>query len=245
MKEIFGIVAIVLGLILGTWLRDEPASGRAQPPRIVPEVVTVREPAPLPDGPPIIVWNHRWEFDKNPKLFFSALDRVDQMGIDFRLAILGENCQVKPRAFLDAKARFGAKVVQYGYVPSKRGYTDWLGKGLVAVSTAIQENFGIAMVEAMRHGCLPLLPNRLSYPEILPKEFHDLFLYRDDDDLVNKLAMMLLHPDRFVHHRPVLSDMMARHAWSCVIGRYDRELELMVQSGRPMTGYGLRRPEEG
>lgn len=192
-----------------------------------------RKPLPLPDGPPLIVWNHRWEFDKNPQAFFAALDRVDQMGIDFRLAILGENCQVKPRAFIDAKARFGEKVVQYGYVDSKQAYTDWLRRGFVAVSTAIQENFGIAMVEAMRHGCLPLMPHRLSYPEILPKEFHRVFLYRDDEDLVDKLAGMLAHPNRIVAHRPVLSDMMARHAWSIVIQRYDRELELLAGvSGR-------------
>ena len=105
----------------------------------------------------------------------------------------------------------------------------WLRKGFVAVSTAIQENFGIAMVEAMRQGCLPLLPHRLSYPEILPKEFHGAFMYRDDDDLVAKLADMLRRPERYTVHRPVLADMMARHAWSSVIDRYDRELELLTE----------------
>ncbi len=44
-------------------------------------------------------------------------------------------------------------------------YFEWLRKGDVAVSTAIQENFGISAVEAMRMGCAPLLPNRLAYPE--------------------------------------------------------------------------------
>ncbi len=189
------------------------------------------EPEPLPSGPPLIVWNHRWEFDKNPEAFFSALDQVDRMGINFRLAILGENCQVKPRVFMDAKSRFGEKIVQYGYVETKHDYVDWLRKGYVAVSTAIQENFGIAMVEAIRHGCLPLLPHRLAYPEILPKEFHSDFLYRNQDDLVDKLAVMLRHPDRFYRHRPVLSDMMARYAWSSVVDRYDRELELLAENG--------------
>jgi glycosyltransferase involved in cell wall biosynthesis len=188
---------------------------------------------PLPEGPPLVVWNHRWEFDKQPETFFAALDRVDQMGVDFRLAILGETCQVKPRVFLKAKSRFAPKLVQYGYVASKSDYNTWLRQGFVAVSTAIQENFGIAMVEAMRHGCLPLLPYRLSYPEILPQEFHRSFIYRDDDDLVKKLAAMLRRPERFIHHRPVLADMMARHAWASVIERYDDELDsLVARSGR-------------
>jgi hypothetical protein len=38
-------LGIGLGLIFGIWLRDEPEAGRSPPPRIVPEVVTVREPA--------------------------------------------------------------------------------------------------------------------------------------------------------------------------------------------------------
>lgn len=187
------------------------------------------DPAPLHPGPPLVVWNHRWEFDKNPQAFFDALDRVDRMGIDFRLALLGENYQAEPKVFVEAKSRFGDRIVQFGFAQSKDAYVGWLRKGFVAVSTAIQENFGIAVVEAMRQGCLPLLPHRLSYPEILPKEFHGAFLYRDDDDLVAKLADMLRHPGRYTVHRPVLADMMARHAWPSVVDRYDRELELLTE----------------
>jgi glycosyltransferase involved in cell wall biosynthesis len=46
-------------------------------------------------------------------------------------------------------------------------------------SAAIQENFGISVIEAMLMGCVPLLPDRLSYPEILPEEFHEHFLYKN------------------------------------------------------------------
>ena len=188
------------------------------------------EPAPLPAGPPIIIWNHRWEFDKQPDTFFGALDQVARMGIDFRLALMGENYQAAPRAFAYAKRRFADKIVQYGYVRSKDAYVNWLKKGYLAVSTAIQENFGIAMVEAMRFGCLPLLPHRLAYPEVLPKEFHADFLYQDDADLVQKLATLLRDPQQFVCHRPVLAGMMARHAWSDVAVCYDRELALLAKA---------------
>jgi glycosyltransferase involved in cell wall biosynthesis len=186
------------------------------------------DPEPLPAGPPLVIWNHRWEFDKNPDAFYAALDRVDRMGIDFRLAVLGENYRSEPGAFKDARSRFGNKILQFGHVASKNEYFDWLKRGFVTVSTALQENFGIATVEAMRYGCLPLLPDRLVYPEILPKEFHGDFLYDDDDDLVNKLARLLRHPERYVVHRTVLSSMMARFAWSSVVDRYDRELAALT-----------------
>ena len=32
------------------------------------------------DGAPIILWNHRWEYDKNPEEFFAALDRLERTG---------------------------------------------------------------------------------------------------------------------------------------------------------------------
>jgi len=50
---------------------------------------------------------------------------------------------------------------------SKDEYYELLARSKVAVSTATQETFGIAMVEAVNNGCIPVAPNRLSYPEVL------------------------------------------------------------------------------
>ncbi|TFH04934.1 MAG: DUF3524 domain-containing protein, partial [Spirochaetales bacterium] len=158
--------------------------------------------------PPLIVWNHRWEFDKNPEGFFMALRRVKAMGRSFALAILGETFQMKPTAFLDARDEFAEEIVQWGYLPDKSDYRAWLRRGNIVVSTSIQENFGISVLEAIACGCTPLLPFRLSYPEIIPESFHDVVLYQDDDDLVLRLASLLAerpavtaHPDLVSHAR--------------------------------------------
>ena len=42
------------------------------------------------------------------------------------------------------------------------------------LSTARHEFFGMAVVEAMQCGCLPWLPDRLSYPELLPESARGL-----------------------------------------------------------------------
>ena len=45
---------------------------------------------------PLIIWNHRWEHDKNPEFFFKALFRLKEMKIPFSLALLGENFEAFP-----------------------------------------------------------------------------------------------------------------------------------------------------
>ncbi len=57
-------------------------------------------------NPPLIVWNHRWGFDKNCEVFFSALEKIDNMGLDFNLALMGENFGKIPEDFKEAKKKF-------------------------------------------------------------------------------------------------------------------------------------------
>jgi glycosyltransferase involved in cell wall biosynthesis len=173
-----------------------------------------------PASPPLIIWNHRWEFDKNPEAFFDALDALLAKGIEFRLALLGENFQAKPGEFLGARDRYGDRIMQYGYVESREEYIEWLQRGSIVVSTAAQENFGIAVIEAVRCGCIPLLPARLAYPEIIPQEFHNRVLYRNQKDLVQKLSRLIRDYSEFKEIRSRLSEAMARFAWENLIERY-------------------------
>jgi glycosyltransferase involved in cell wall biosynthesis len=191
------------------------------------------EPAGEDGQPPLIIWNHRWEFDKDPDSFFNALNAVKERGMEFRLALLGENFQVVPKPFEAARERFGDRIVRYGFVESREEYTDWLRKGHIVISTAIQENFGIAAVEAIRYGCHPLLPRRLSYPELIPREHHDACLYRTREELVDKLCRLLSGKGAYnietqKHIRKELSASMARFAWEKVIDNYDGELEKLA-----------------
>lgn len=189
--------------------------------------------------PPLIIWNHRWEFDKAPEDFFNALDHIVSRGIDFRLALLGEGFEKTPSVFREAKRKFADKIVRYGFVESKRDYFEWLRRGTLIVGTAIQENFGIAVVEAVRCGCIPLLPNRLAYPEVIPEKYHSLCLYADHEKLIDKLASLLKCPLSFTEIREDLSSAMGQYAWENVINRYD---DLMEQSAeRRKTSNGFRR----
>jgi glycosyltransferase involved in cell wall biosynthesis len=174
----------------------------------------------------LIIWNHRWEFDKAPASFFNALREVQARGIDFRVALLGENFSTIPREFPAARDEFGSRIIRYGYVKSREEYEAWLDQGDIVVSTAIQENFGISIVEAVAHGCRPVLPNRLSYPEILPDEYHSACLYDADQGPADLLARALTEP---LAVDQGLVDHARSFAWQNRIGEFDRIMSEVVE----------------
>jgi glycosyltransferase involved in cell wall biosynthesis len=123
------------------------------------------------NGPPLIIWNHRWEHDKNPEAFFTVLGKLQEAGIDFRLCVLGQRFQTEPVCFKEARQEMKSKILQFGYVENRADYYQMLVQGDIVVSTARHEFFGISIVEAVRAGCLPVVPNRLAYPELFGPEF--------------------------------------------------------------------------
>ena len=142
---------------------------------------------------------------------------------------MGENFQIRPKAFIAAGDRFKSNIVQYGYVESRKEYYKWLENGSIVISTANQENFGMSVVEAVRHGCIPLLPDRLSYPEIIPETFHHDFLYSNQDDLVEKLSILITqHPD-FQEKSEKISKAMDQYSWENLIQDYDEEFERLFR----------------
>jgi len=49
---------------------------------------------------------------------------------------------------------------------TKKEYYDLLNRSKISISFALQETWGIAMQESVISGCLPIVPNRLSYEEM-------------------------------------------------------------------------------
>lgn len=180
--------------------------------------------APTQDdgGSPVVLWNHRWEYDKNPEDFFAALDGLVEEGIEFRAAILGENFKQHPEVFDDARRRLGKRVVAFGYAEAFADYASWLHRSQVAPVTSYQDFFGASVVEAVYCGCRPLLPRRLAYPEVIPEEFHADLFYDDGEELPRRLSAVLRDPRPAP---PELRRAMGRYDWSTLAPRYDDTLE--------------------
>jgi len=139
-------------------------------------------------GPLLILWNHRWEYDKAPEMFTRALYALADRDVSFEVALLGEHFVSEPAVFAEARERLGHRIVQYGYTPSREDYARWLWDADVVVSTARHEFFGVAVAEALYCGCFPILPNRLTYPQFIPEPDRGLCLYRTLAELADRLA---------------------------------------------------------
>ncbi len=174
-------------------------------------------------GPPLILWNQRWEYDKRPDRFFALLDRLDAAGVGFRLAVAGENFRNVPQEFIAARDRYGDRIVQWGFMESRAAYLALLQKADLVVSTADHEFFGLSMLEAIAAGAFPLLPNRLNYPDLVPPSLHAECLYADEEELFTRVRQRLLAP------RPAPPSLRAhvleRFTWLVVAPQYDALLE--------------------
>lgn len=118
---------------------------------------------------PVLLWNHRWEHDKRPELFFAALRVLMARGVAFRVAVCGERYRTAPPVFEHARAWLGeGRIAHWGYLAERADYEALLGRAHVAVSTSAHEFFGVSMLEATHLGCHPLVPDALCYPELFP-----------------------------------------------------------------------------
>lgn len=171
----------------------------------------------MSEGPPVIVWNHRWEHDKDPQTFFNALYELEELGVPFRLIVLGQSFRYGPSCFAEARGRLQAKTIHFGYAESREEYVQLLRSGDVVVSTALHEFFGLAVLEAVRAGCRPLLPHRLSYPELFPEKY----LYQDGQ-LVQSLSHLL--SDFQTQTDAECKDLTERHGWPLLLPAYNRFL---------------------
>lgn len=173
--------------------------------------------------PPAILWNHRWEYDKNPDEFFETLFDLDHAKIDFRLFIAGQNFRNAPPIFHAAHKSLAHRIDHFGYLPDRSEYLKLLARADIVVSTAIHEFFGLSVLEAIAAKCFPLLPNRLSYPELLPTQTHNDHLYNKTSELRKKLSCLCQNPI------PPLAEILSNHlkalAWPNLAPHYDLAFE--------------------
>ena len=117
-----------------------------------------------------ILWNHRWEYDKNPDDFFAVLFELSERGVDFELTVVGQRFRHVPAIFAEAEQRLAAHITAWGPLP-EGDYQAELDKAGIVVSTTWHEFQGLAIMEAAQRGALPLVPDRLCFPDLYPAAY--------------------------------------------------------------------------
>jgi glycosyltransferase involved in cell wall biosynthesis len=184
---------------------------------------------PSQGSSPLVLWNQRWEYDKDPETFFRALHALAEEGVDFRVALAGKSYRESAPEFEAAQERLGARVVHFGQADEAQ-YEALLRQADVVASTALHEFFGVAVVEAIYCGCFPVLPRHLSYPELVPRPYHEACLYEDFEGLLARLRWALAHPHQARVLAAELRPAVARFDWAHMGPRYDEVMEGVARS---------------
>lgn len=188
-----------------------------QKSKIIPVGITCNstdEDGSNPSSEIVILWNHRWEYDKNPRSFLKVIQSFDKIG--FKLNICGEQGRTWPQEFDAIKMEFKNKIKHFGYVESKNKYYKILGESDFLPVTSNQEFFGISVLEAAAMGVIPILPKRLSYIGLFQK-FPELF-YEDESDIQEMILDLL--PCKNETSRLLINEF-SRYQWSNIILEYD------------------------
>ena len=107
----------------------------------------------------IVVFPHRIAPEKQPHIFSIMASELSKKYPDWKFIKTKDHCA------------------------TKADYYDLLSRSKIAVSYALQETWGIAQQEALFAGCLPLVPDRLSYSEM----YLQVFKYSDDSEAIQRL----------------------------------------------------------
>jgi glycosyltransferase involved in cell wall biosynthesis len=111
----------------------------------------------------LVVFPHRLDPEKQPALFYELRDKASNYGLE---------C-IASRDVCHTKAE----------------YYELLERAAFAVSYAQQETWGIAMQEAVFAGCVPIVPDRLSYREMYPA----LFRVSDPSEVLPRILQFKGH----------------------------------------------------
>lgn len=117
---------------------------------------------------PVILWNHRWAWDKGTDAWIAFVHTVLERDLAAEFVVLGESFGRVPEGWENLRERMGSRCLHWGYVENQDDYIQWLWRATLAPIHPHQEYFGLSVVEAMRCQTIPWVPCEHAYQETMP-----------------------------------------------------------------------------
>jgi len=169
-----------------------------------------------------ILWNHRWEHDKNPDLFLKGITALQKKKIPFKLIITGKGTE-KNEVKRSINAQFHNELIHCGYCENKNEYLSLLQQATLLPVTSKHDFFGISVAEAMDAGCFAILPNHQAYPEHLENNFKSGVLYDYPEGFYEALIQS-------VGNDVVSATSTSSFYWEAIIAEWTELLQTIEQA---------------
>ena len=122
--------------------------------------------------------------------------------------------------------RLKKHIVHFGFCENFSEYAKWLWKADILPITSNQDFFGGSVVEAIYCGVYPILPRRLTYPELIPKGSYNNHIYDNDGELYDKVKNCILNIDET--RGITIRKSFKRYDWETMCPVYDQLFSSLI-----------------
>ncbi len=178
-----------------------------------------------------ILWNHRWEYDKNPTLFINLLRKLNRNHQDYKLCITGLDKDQNEKQYQEVMDEFGSHIIHLGYIESYQQYIEMISSTDILIVTSDHDFFGLSVIEAIYCGNSPLLPTDMVYSEYVSDS--SLF-YHSEEELYDKTVAFLTDTYR---NNSYIKNNLRKYDWSILSKTYDIFFERMVTNNKSKDNF--------
>ena len=118
------------------------------------------------------------------------------------------------------------KIIHFGYCENNTEYFGYLKMSNILPVTSHQDFFGISVVEAVSYGCYPILPKRLTYPDLFNYKKNKFLFYNSDLELKDKLVSVIKNIKNYTSTiKEVSQKTFVKFNWENISKKYDSTFE--------------------
>jgi glycosyltransferase involved in cell wall biosynthesis len=137
-----------------------------------------------------VIFPHRLNEDKGITQFIDIIKKMSD--VEFFIIVPQKKNFVSKNNFYIKLKKFSNVKFIFSESPDKHLST--LSDAKIVLSCAKQENFGYSVIKSVLCGCIPVLPNKLCYPELFDKRF----LYNNTNEAIDLIYKYLNNNQQYV-----------------------------------------------